>query len=194
MAETTVHFDNAREIQDVLGKRAEFLSRIERAFGVRLTTRDTWLRAEGAEDDIAKAGRFFDCMRRARNSGTLLREHSVMFALKAFTDGRKTIWRSCTTAGSTFRRASSRSFRARSGNYLCGFHPDDRHRLRARAGGNGENLSGHGQAVAALEGRRQPHHPDPAGREAGEALGFLPGDLHQKVPPTCVRCTTRSTT
>jgi phosphate starvation-inducible PhoH-like protein len=27
--------------------------------------------------------------------------------------------------------------------------------------------------------------------EAGEKLGFLPGDLSQKVDPTCARCTTR---
>ncbi len=30
--------------------------------------------------------------------------------------------------------------------------------------------------------------------EAGERLGFLPGDLAQKVDPICGRCTTRSTT
>ena len=30
--------------------------------------------------------------------------------------------------------------------------------------------------------------------EAGERLGFLPGDLAQKVDPTCARSTTRSTT
>jgi phosphate starvation-inducible PhoH-like protein len=29
--------------------------------------------------------------------------------------------------------------------------------------------------------------------EAGERLGFLPGDLAQKVDPTCARCMTRST-
>ena len=27
--------------------------------------------------------------------------------------------------------------------------------------------------------------------EAGEKLGFLPGDLQQKVDPICARCTTR---
>ena len=30
--------------------------------------------------------------------------------------------------------------------------------------------------------------------EAGERLGFLPGDLTQKVDPICARSTTRSTT
>ena len=29
--------------------------------------------------------------------------------------------------------------------------------------------------------------------EAGEKLGFLPGDLAQKVDPICGRCTTRCT-
>lgn len=29
--------------------------------------------------------------------------------------------------------------------------------------------------------------------EAGEKLGFLPGDLSQKIDPTCARSTTRST-
>ena len=30
--------------------------------------------------------------------------------------------------------------------------------------------------------------------EAGERLGFLPGDMREKVDPTCARSTTRSTT
>ena len=30
--------------------------------------------------------------------------------------------------------------------------------------------------------------------EAGERLGFLPGDMKEKVDPICARCTTRCTT
>ena len=89
MSEKVIHFDNARETQDVTGKRGEFLPRIEKAFNLRLTSRDTWLRMEGDESALQEATRFFECMRKARNTGTSLREHSIVFALQAFRDGRQ---------------------------------------------------------------------------------------------------------
>ena len=65
MPEVTIHFDNAREIQDVTGRRGEYLPRVERAFDVRLTSRDTWLRVEGAAEATAAVQRFVEGLRRA---------------------------------------------------------------------------------------------------------------------------------
>ena len=46
MPEKTIHFDNPREAQDLTGRRGEYLSRFEKALGVRMVTRDTWLKID----------------------------------------------------------------------------------------------------------------------------------------------------
>jgi phosphate starvation-inducible protein PhoH len=47
MAERTIHFDNAREAQDVTGPREEYLPPLEATFGVTAVSRDLWLKLEG---------------------------------------------------------------------------------------------------------------------------------------------------
>ena len=89
MDDLKIHFDNAREAQDITGKRFEYLARIEEALDVRLTARDTWLLAEGEPEKAAAAIRFVDILRRARSAGISLREHTVLFALRAFREGRE---------------------------------------------------------------------------------------------------------
>ena len=84
MAEKTIHFDNAREAQEISGRRSETLAQIERELGVRLTARDIWIRVEGEADRVSLAERFFENLRKARDAGASLRAHSVIFALKAF--------------------------------------------------------------------------------------------------------------
>ena len=185
MAETTIHFDNAREIQDVLGKRAEFLPRMERAFSVQLTSRDTWLRLEGAEEDIAKAGRFFDCMRRARGSGTLLREHSVMFALKAFVEDREKDLEKLYNSRIDVSPGKPPVFPRTFGqfNYVDSIRTTDI-AFGIGPAGTGKTYLGMAMAVAALlKGDVSRIILTRPAVEAGEALGFLPGDLQQKVLP-----------
>ena len=50
MTEKTIYFDNPREAAELVGKRGDYLARIEGVLSVRLSARDTWLKIEG--DDI----------------------------------------------------------------------------------------------------------------------------------------------
>jgi hypothetical protein len=88
-AEKTFHFDNAREAQELTGRKMEFLPMIESAMGVTLTTRDLWLTINGPEDCTERTLAFFDSIRSARNRGIALRETGIQFALSAFTAGRE---------------------------------------------------------------------------------------------------------
>ncbi|HBA83621.1 MAG TPA: phosphate starvation-inducible protein PhoH [Verrucomicrobia bacterium] len=185
MSEKTIHFDNARETQDVIGKRGEFLFRIEKAFQVQIVSRDTWLRMEGEEAAIQETSRFFECMRKARNTGTALREHSIVFALRAFQEGRQTelerLFDSRIDVGAGKPPVFPRTFgqhryveAIRMRDIVFGIGP----------AGTGKTYLAMAMAISALLKNEVSRIilTRPA-VEAGEALGFLPGDLQQKVLP-----------
>ncbi len=89
MTEASIHFNSAREAQDVCGRHDEWLPCIEEAFGVRIVSRDLWLRIEGDESAVQTVERLVNALRKARNAGALLREHSVLFAIQTFKEGRE---------------------------------------------------------------------------------------------------------
>jgi phosphate starvation-inducible protein PhoH and related proteins len=185
MSERTIQFDNGREALDITGKRAEYLPRMEQALGVRLTARDTWVRIDGPADRLEKAERFFEALRRARNSGAILREHGIAFGLRAFQEGREEDLarlyecRIDVSPGKppVFPRTFGQKLyvdAVRSTDIAFGIGP----------AGTGKTYLAMAMAVSALLRNEVSRiiMTRPA-VEAGEALGFLPGDIHQKVFP-----------
>ena len=185
MPERTIHFDNAREFQDITGRRGEYLQQIEQSMGVRLTARDTWIRIEGTDDRGAVAERFFEGLRRARNSGAILREHGIQFALRAFREGREEelnrLYDCRIDVGPGKAAIFPRTFgqqryveNIRSTDISFGIGP----------AGTGKTYLAMAMAVNTLLRNEVSRLilTRPA-VEAGEALGFLPGDLQQKVAP-----------
>ena len=183
--EQTVQFDNAREAQDVAGRGFGLLDRIASAFGVRLAARDTWVRIEGEPDAVARAVRLLGVLRAARNRGVIPREHGVAFALRAFAEGREADLerlydaRIPVTAGmpAVFPRTFGqlRYVEAIAGNdFTFGIGP----------AGTGKTYLAMAMAVATLlRGDVSRIILTRPAVEAGEALGFLPGDMQQKVFP-----------
>ena len=185
MAEETIHFDNAREVLDITGKRLEHLAQMEPALEVRLTSRDTWLQAEGAPEKVGAAIRFIELLRKARAAGISLREHTLLFALRAFLDGREQdlvrlhACRIDVTPGKApvFPRTFGQQAYVeaiRNKDIAFGVGP----------AGTGKTYLAMAMAVSTLLRNEVSRIilTRPA-VEAGEALGFLPGDLHQKVLP-----------
>jgi len=185
MAEKTIHFDNAREAQEVTGNGSALLGRIGEELGVRITSRDTWLRLEGGDEQVERAERFFHALRHARNRGSLLKEQGIRFALKAFEEGREEdleLLHGCRIDVSpgkppvfprTFgQREYVQAIRDR--DIVFGIGP----------AGTGKTYLAMAMAVSTLLSDRVSRIilTRPA-IEAGEALGFLPGDMHEKVAP-----------
>lgn len=185
MAERTLHFDNAREAQDVTGPREEWLSPLEAAFGVQAVSRDLWLKIEGETENVAAAGAFVDGLLRARNSGFPLNRQTVDYARKAYAEGRGAevdqlaSWRVDVAPGRapvfprTFGQATFLDTIRRS-ELTFGLGP----------AGTGKTWLAMAMAVSALLKNEVARIilTRPA-VEAGEALGFLPGDLQQKILP-----------
>ncbi len=183
MSETTLHFDNAREAQDIAAHPAETLEAIERSFDVTLTARDTWLKIEGRGKE--SAARFFEALRTARERGFSLNAGGVAYALKAFTEGRENVLDAFVSLRIEVSPRKPPVFPRTFGQYVY-LDAIKHHAITFGLGpaGTGKTYLAMAAAVSALL-------KDEVSRiiltrpaiEAGEALGFLPGDLQQKVDP-----------
>ena len=185
MAETTIHFDNAREAQELTGRSSDLLPHLERSFRVRLTARDTWLKVEGAAADVQKVYRLFDTLRLAHSSGVSLREPGIAYAVQAFLDGREEdlarLYDNRIEVAPGKAPIFARTFgqlryleAIRRRDFAFGIGP----------AGTGKTYLAMAMAVASLlRGEVSRIILTRPAVEAGENLGFLPGDLQQKVLP-----------
>lgn len=183
MSEITLHFDNAREAQDIAAHPAEILSLIERSFGVSLTSRDVWLKIEGGGAEAA--ARFFEALRAARERGFTLNAGGVEYALKAFLQGREDVLKTFSALRVDVSPRKPPVFPRTFGQHVY-LDAIQHHAITFGLGpaGTGKTYLAMAAAVSALL-------KDEVSRiiltrpaiEAGEALGFLPGTLQQKVDP-----------
>ncbi len=185
MIERTIHFDNAREAQDLTGNRRDILPRLEKAFGVQLTARDTWIRVLGEQTQVDRVEEFLAMLRRARNKGVALKEHGVMYSLQHFLAGRteelETLYASRIDVAPGKPPIYPRTFGQRI--YVEGIRKSDI-TFGFGPAGTGKTYLAMAMAVSTLLKNEVSRIilTRPA-IEAGEALGFLPGDVEQKVFP-----------
>lgn len=183
MSETTLHFDNAREAQDIAGHSVEIIKAIERAFDVALTSRDIWLKIEGRGTESAV--RFFEALRTARNRGFALNAGAVGYAIKAFSDGREDALNVLASLRIEVSPRKPPVFPRTLGQHI---YLDS---IKHHAVTFGLGPAGTGKTYLAMAAAVSALLKDEVSRiiltrpaiEAGEALGFLPGDLQQKVDP-----------
>ena len=178
-------FGNAREAQDIMGARGEAAEELERLFGVRATFRDVSLKLEGDGEAADRADRAVGLLARARDAGMRLHGGTRGYFLEEAAAGR---WseaeellrlRVDTMGGKppVFPRTAgqARLLKAIRGHTLTiGLGP----------AGTGKTWLAMAAAVEALSKQEVTRIvlTRPA-VEAGEALGFLPGDLQQKILP-----------
>jgi phosphate starvation-inducible PhoH-like protein len=183
MSEHTLHFDNAREASDLTALPPNTLSEVERCFGVSLTARDTWLKIEG--DRAEDATRFFETLRAARERGLPLNGTLANHALKSFLEGRENVLETFASMRVDVSPRKAPVFPRTLGQQI---YLDA---IRNHAVTFGIGPAGTGKTYLAMAAAVSALINDDVSRiiltrpaiEAGEALGFLPGDLQQKIDP-----------
>jgi len=181
----TLQFDNARTLQNLYANDFKLLQTLEEKLAVKVTTRDGWLRVEGERPNIEKARRVFDQLEEARQHGVQIRRHEFQYALDSVTDGsRQPLGQ---LAGHKVltppRRAPIIPRTEQQLDYVQAIQKFDIV-FGIGPAGTGKTFLAMAMGVDALrkEQVKRVILTRPA-VEAGEALGFLPGDLQEKIFP-----------
>jgi len=181
----TLQFESGRVLQSLYGNDLSLLKTLEKALEVRVTTRDGWLRVEGAPDRIEQTRRIFEQLERARQSGVAIRRHEFQQALRSVTEPEETSLDELldTRILGSAKRPPIVPKTAGQRTYLQAIQTHDMV-FGVGPAGTGKTYLAMAMAVSALK-REQVTRiilTRPA-VEAGEALGFLPGDLKEKIMP-----------
>jgi phosphate starvation-inducible PhoH-like protein len=161
------------------------LKTLEDSLGVKVTTREGWVRLEGEPAQIERAQRVFDQLEEARQQGVDIQKHEFSYALNSVTEARD---ENLTDIVSTKITTSPRKspIVARSSGQRNYVEAIQKHDVVFGIGpaGTGKTYLAVAMAVAALKKEQVTRIilTRPA-VEAGEALGFLPGDLQEKITP-----------
>ena len=181
----TLQFESARSLQSLYANDLKLLKTLEDSLGVRVTTREGWVKIEGEPEQLKRAQRVFEQLEQARQKGVDIRKHEFNYALNAVTEARPENLSDAVdikiVTSSRKPPIVTRTLGQR--NYVEAIQKNDIV-LGIGPAGTGKTYLAVAMAVAALKKEQVSRIvlTRPA-VEAGEALGFLPGDLQEKITP-----------
>lgn len=183
MVSFTIESENARALHALFANDERLLRELELALSVTITARDAWLRVEGETTHAAKT--VFDQLAAASAAGLEIRKQEFLYLLRAASEGRPCdlplllqtkIYHSKNKPPVSARTEGQRLYiqAVRNHDIAFGIGP----------AGTGKTFLAVALAVECLKQEKVKRIilTRPA-VEAGEALGFLPGDLTEKILP-----------
>ena len=185
MAEQALTLRNDQEAQALFGKHDQNLRRIEQALGVSVVLRGEIAKITGSEEAIGKAMKLFDDLLVVVRTGAPLRKEDVDYGLKAVQDGRlvrlREVYQERIEVPSKRRFIIPRTptqkayvEAMRTHDIVFGIGP----------AGTGKTYLAMAMAVEHLtKGEVSRIILTRPAVEAGERLGYLPGDLYEKINP-----------
>ena len=207
----TLQFESARAAEVLYAGDLSLLKTLGETLGLRVTTREGWIKFDGDPAKVAQARRVFDQLERARQGGMTIRRHEFLYAMRSVADAEATAPApppaggvagapaangtpaianrgELATLGSLRVQTSARKppvvpKTAGQMDYLKAIGAHDIV-FGVGPAGTGKTYLAMAAALAALK-REQISRlilTRPA-VEAGETLGFLPGDLQEKIFP-----------
>jgi len=186
MENITLEFENARALHALYGGDERLLRELEARLSVRVTTRDGWMKIEGEPDAVGRARAVVGQLREAVKNGVSVKRHEFLYALNS-ADGKEPGEGLGALVGNRIvcspRKPPIVPKTAGQKAYLQAIRE---HEITFGVGpaGTGKTYLAVAVAVAALKQEKVSRIilTRPA-VEAGEALGFLPGDLQEKILP-----------
>lgn len=182
----TLQFESGRILQSLYANDLKLLKTLEEKLEVRVTTREGWLRVEGEPHRIDQARRVFEQLDRARQSGLSIRKHEFFYALRAVTEPQEETSLDLlldTKIPTSSKRPPIVPKTTGQREYLRAIQTADMV-FGIGPAGTGKTYLAMAMAVYSLKKElvNRIILTRPA-VEAGEALGFLPGDLNEKIMP-----------
>jgi phosphate starvation-inducible PhoH-like protein len=185
MPTETVHFENPRLAQQLFNHEPRNLQALEQELAVKAVAREEWIRLEGAVEDIARAREMFRLLEKSLKAGGVVRNREFAQALSVVkNDGvgalRNLLAERIVTSP---RKAAVLPKTLGQKKYVDAIRAHDV-TFGIGPAGTGKTYLAMAMALAALQEEKVARIilTRPA-VEAGEALGFLPGDLYEKITP-----------
>ena len=185
MSERIINAERIEQIINVFGSFDENIKRIEQTYGVKITNRGTELKISGEDEAADRAGRAIEGLLLLAAKGETIDEQKVRYLVGLVEHGEDEKIQEfakdvvCITAKGKPIKAKTLGQRA----YLDAIEQNTI-TIGVGPAGTGKTYLAVAEAVAAFRAERVNRIilTRPA-VEAGERLGFLPGDLQNKVDP-----------
>jgi phosphate starvation-inducible PhoH-like protein len=182
---STLQYESGRVLQSLYANDHKLLKALEEKLEVKTTARDGWLRIEGEADRIEQTRRVFEQLDRARQGGVSIRKHEFMSALRSVSDPKESGLDELldTKIPTSPKRPLIVPKTAGQREYIRAMQTHDMV-FGIGPAGTGKTYLAMAMAIYALKKEQVTRIilTRPA-VEAGEALGFLPGDLKEKIMP-----------
>ncbi len=185
MPAQTLHFPSPRHLSQLYAGREENLVQAERALGAKLITREAWLKVEGSAEAVAKTEELFNFLNEARTQGMAIRTPDFVRIAEAFARGEGAQLRQL-IAEPLVIATNRKSIIPKTLGQKLYLQSMLKHPVVFGIGpaGTGKTYLAMAAAVSALlKNEVQRLILTRPAVEAGEALGFLPGDLREKILP-----------
>ncbi|MDB6069719.1 MAG: PhoH family protein [Verrucomicrobiales bacterium] len=192
MPSLTLDYETPHFLQSLIAHDESLLKSLAKSLGLKVTSRDAWVKFEGEEDDLVTGQKVFAQLEKARRGGAEINPHFFHFALE--TEKQNAI-ASHPAGGDSLESLTSIRLQgsprkppiiARTRTQLAYLQAIRSHDVVFGIGpaGTGKTYLAMAAAVDALKsGQVQRIVLTRPAVEAGEALGFLPGDMNDKILP-----------
>jgi phosphate starvation-inducible PhoH-like protein len=185
VATETLHFENARFAQQLFNNEPRNLQALESELGVKATAREGWIKLDGPAADIERAKQLFASLQHLLQAGASVKNREFTHALNVVKhEGGSTLKEMVNDRVQTHdRKPGVTAKTVGQKKYLEAIR---KHDITFGIGpaGTGKTYLAVAMALSALrEGTTSRIILTRPAVEAGEALGFLPGDLYEKITP-----------
>jgi phosphate starvation-inducible PhoH-like protein len=181
----TLYFSNPRHLLSLYASREENLGLVERSLGVKLVTREEWLKIDGPADAVSRTETLFGYLNEARSQGVTLRTPDFTRIIETFARGSGEELQEL--LGQPLVIVTNRkSIVPKTLGQKLYLQSIQQHPVVFGIGpaGTGKTYLAMAAAISALlQNQVQRLILARPAVEAGEALGFLPGDLREKILP-----------
>jgi phosphate starvation-inducible protein PhoH and related proteins len=185
MPTETLHFENARVAQQLFNNESRNLQSLETELGVKATAREGWIKLEGPADGLERAKELFASLENMLKAGSHIRNREFTHALNVVKhEGVETLKGLVNDRVNTHdKKPGVTAKTVGQKKYLDAIRKHDV-TFGIGPAGTGKTYLAVATALSALrEGRVSRIILTRPAVEAGEALGFLPGDLYEKITP-----------
>ncbi|SDR67724.1 PhoH family protein [Opitutus sp. GAS368] len=181
----TLQYPNARHLNQLYGGNEDNLTRVEKALGCRLTTRDDWLKVEGPAEAVTRTAEFFALLNSGKTQGLAVRTPDFVRLLDLYAKDGGASLRALVNEPLVIATQRKSVVPKTLGQKLY-LQAIQKNPIVFGIGpaGTGKTYLAMAAAISALlKNQVQRIVLTRPAVEAGEALGFLPGDLREKILP-----------